>query len=75
MIDAKTCEVYSVGLCFASVCSDMQPEEITAHVNASHPTGVSSQWQVSPEPFADGTPNPAPCSHDREGCKHYLLVC
>jgi hypothetical protein len=69
-----TFEPYGVGLCYASVCTDLSDEEATARLNLTHPTGVTP-WQVSDEPtFSGGEANPAPCS-DSTTCRHVLFVC
>ncbi len=68
-------EAYSIGICYASVCSNKTPEEVVEEMNVWHPSGVSSKWELSEdETFASGEPNPNQCA-DREDCKHYLLVC
>lgn len=66
--------VYSFGLCYASVCAptDMEPEAVIEAVNASHPTGLDHGWKVADEPFSSGEPNP----FDAGDCgRHWLLVC
>lgn len=65
---------YSVGLCFASVCTALSAAETTAYMHEHHPTGISSQWDISDEPFRTGEPNPCPCEDDKSR-KHYLFVC
>ena len=69
--------VYSIGLCYASVCvpKDMSIEDITSELNASHPTGISSNWELSKNThFATGGTNPCECEHD-SGRLHYLFNC
>jgi len=66
--------VYSYGLCFASVCAplDMPEEEVVRQVNLSHPTGLDHGWKKADEPFRTGEPNP----FDAGDCGwHWLLVC
>jgi len=64
---------YSVGLCYASVCTDDDDATMLASINLSHPTGVG-EWQIADEPFASGDPNPCPCNHDAAK-RHVLVVC
>ena len=66
---------YSIGICHASVCSNLEPEKILERMNLEHPTGTPHEWAISEdECFAGGAPNPCQCTA-HEGCKHYLLVC
>jgi len=69
--------VYSIGLCFASVCArnDMSIEQITEKLNKEHPTGLDHGWELSKENFRDGTPNKCPCNVHPETRKHYLFHC
>lgn len=70
-------DVYGAGLVFLSACasSGLSIEDITAAVNAIHPTGISSKWSPSEdEKFATGQPNPCPCE-TRPGRTHYLFEC
>ena len=67
--------VYSDGIVHCSVCSALSPEETTAKLNAEHPTGITSRWEIADEPFATGEPNPCPCKENPETHKHYLFVC
>jgi hypothetical protein len=64
---------YTVGLCYASVCSSLSPEETIERLNLEHPTGIAP-WTLAEEPFRTGEPNPCPCP-DHSNAKHYLLVC
>ena len=76
MEDDDKVYVYSAGFVHCSVCApaEMTPEEVASAVNLEQPTGISSPWEVSSDPeFADGSPNPAPCS--RAGRRHWLLAC
>lgn len=68
--------VFKVGLLYTAACApaEMTPEQVGGAVNVEHPTGISSAWQVSEQPFEDG-PNPAPCADDPEGRLHWLLEC
>lgn len=68
---------YRVGLCHASVCApkDMPIETVEMQVNADHPTGIDSRWQLDEaDHFASGETNPCPCEQDRER-QHWLLSC
>lgn len=68
-------EPYTVGLCHASVCTDMTDEQATEMLNAMYPTGISSKWHISEEKtFRTGEPNPKPCE-DGQGRRHILFVC
>lgn len=68
-------EAYSVGLCSASVCTSLSPEEATLCLNLRHPTGIASRWQLSEDTaFRDGTPHPCQCPDHPEN-KHYLFHC
>lgn len=68
-------EVYSNGLCCCSVCTDLTSEkEIEKKVNIQNPTGIESQWTISPDKFKDGHSNPCPCETHKDR-KHYLLIC
>lgn len=68
-------EVYSIGLCFSSVCTSLTPAEAEVRMNAEQPTGISSPWKISPrKTFASGHPNPCDC-RERPGHKHYLFEC
>lgn len=67
--------VYSEGLLSASACAPagLTGEEVTAAVNATHPSGTRSGWQLSEDKtFHSGDPMPAACSKDA-GRRHWLL--
>lgn len=68
--------VYSMGMCHASVCAlaGLSAVEVAEQVNVNRPTGIMSPWSVVEEFFADGTPNPGPCSDDAAR-RHWLLTC
>lgn len=73
----KTVEVYSLGICAASVCAvnTMTSEEVVAEVNRITPTGISSDWELSSDKtFKNGEPHPCVCESDR-GRQHWLMVC
>ena len=72
----KDFEAYLVGIVYASVCSALSLEETTARLNAEHPTGIRSQWELSPDKkFASGGDNPCPCDRAPTTHKHYLFNC
>lgn len=67
---------YSVGLCQASACTSLSVEEAAVRMNAEHPTGISSRWEMSSDPtFATGQTNPCPCDEHSVTHKHYLFTC
>ena len=70
-------DVYSIGLCSASVCAPnaMSVGEVTVWLNQHHPTGIGSQWGLSDDKrFATGHPHPNPCN-THSGRTHYLFHC
>ena len=70
-------QVYSWGLVSLSACApkDMPIADVTREMNAQHPTGISSKWDVSDEKtFASGQPMPCPCESDADRL-HYLFHC
>lgn len=72
----KDFDVYAIGLCAASVCSSLPPEEIVTRINNEYPTGIDSKWAMSDDPtFRGGEPNPCPCDSGPETHKHYLMEC
>ena len=71
----KDFQAYAVGICNASVCSNLTLEETTRQLNREHPTGIG-KWELSQEPtFAAGEPQPCPCNLHPETHKHYLFEC
>jgi len=68
--------VYTFGICHCSVCApkDMKPEDVVASANLQHPTGISSPWAISSEPFRNRETNPCECNIDPNRL-HYLMVC
>lgn len=69
--------VYKNGLCYCSVCTNIQSRErIESLTNLKNPTGISSRWVISKdETFRSGEPNPCPCETNPETHKHYLMEC
>lgn len=67
--------VYAIGLCYASVCTNLSLEQATKRLNAEHPSGTTQKWQKSKDPtFHDGSPNPCNCEQGT-GKKHWLFDC
>lgn len=72
--EAPHFEAYTVGLCYASVCTSLDDESAASRLNWEHPTGVHP-WQIADDPnFAKGQSNSCPCPH-RPGCRHILFSC
>ena len=68
---------YAIGLCCASVCAPKTATiaGITDELNAQHPTGMASDWQLSSDAtFKTGGPNPGPCNASKDKL-HYLFEC
>jgi hypothetical protein len=68
-------DAYSVGLCYASVCTSLPDDDAAQELNWKWPTGISSRWSVADEPFRDGSPNPTPCERNPETHRHVLFSC
>lgn len=69
--------MYSIGVCAASVCVPKEtPKEIVEQwANEYQPTGISSDWKISEDKtFKTGELNPCVCEHDSSRV-HYLLTC
>ena len=66
--------IYSMGLCYASICSSLPIEEVKTRM-ALEPTGISNKWTLAGESFKTGEPNPCPCDKKPETHKHYLFSC
>lgn len=71
--DTPELEVYSEGICMASVCSSLSREEVVARM-ATRPTGTSGSWSLSADAFRDGKPNGGPCE-ETPGRHHWLFEC
>lgn len=68
-------EAYRVGLIMASACTSLDDKEATKLMNQEHPTGISSQWEVSKdEKFSTGQSNPCECP-DKSTHRHVLFEC
>jgi hypothetical protein len=75
--DEHTVEMYSIGICAASVCApkDMDHTEVVRICNETSPTGISSDWQLSKDKtFKNGEPHPCTCESDKAR-QHWLLEC
>ena len=48
-MSTKAIEVYSIGICYASVCAheSLGIEDVTEQINTLHPTGTMDEWQPS----------------------------
>jgi hypothetical protein len=69
-------KVYSVGICYASVCTSLQDvEEITRRLNEEIPTGVSPWRPSKRRAFNDELSNPRPCDYYPETHRHILFEC
>jgi len=64
--------MYSQGICYASVCTVFERDQIAAHCP---PSGTSLGWQVSDEDFQDGTKNGSPCPILPGTRRHWLMEC
>jgi hypothetical protein len=69
----KDFEIYSTGIVYCSVCSSLGLEETLSRVNLEDPTRAG--WELAPEPFRTGEPNPHPCENHPTTHKHYLFQC
>jgi hypothetical protein len=70
-------EIYSHGLCYASVCApkEMPLADVAAELNRQLPTGISFPWKPDEAPtFRGGQPNPCPCAKDPSRV-HRLFSC
>ena len=68
-------EVYSIGICNASVCTSLPINEATERLNAAYPTGIASQWKPSTDKyFRSGECIGHQCP-DHKNNKHFLFHC
>ena len=65
--------IYSEGLCFASVCSNLPQAEVERRMYA-WPTGVAQRWKLYEGGFRTGQTNPCQCNEHPDR-KHYLFSC
>ena len=68
-------EVYSDGICYMSVCTDMTPEEAASYANMVRPTGIRTGWRIAKEKFRTGETNPCPCDRHPVERIHILFEC
>lgn len=74
--EVKEFTAYSVGICCASVCTSLTPEDAEHQLNLEYPTGISSTWKLSEDKtFAGGKPMPCVCPDHPDTHKHYLFNC
>lgn len=67
---------YSVGICYASICTSLPIHEAEDRMNIAYPTGIASMWALADDKaFRTGAPNPSPCPDHPHTHKHYLLSC
>ena len=68
--------VYGQGLCCASVCTSLSPEDAAQRLNTTHPTGIDSKWELSEDEYFADKVNKNGCQcPDYPENKHYLFVC
>lgn len=66
---------YAVGICAASVCTSLQPDEAEQRLNQEHPTGIASRWTLAvDENFRTGEENGMKCP-DHPQHRHFLFHC
>lgn len=69
--------IYAWGLVMMSVCApaSMDAHAVEDSANRQHPTGITSEWTVSREPFR-GTSQVSPVACDTDADRrHWLLSC
>ncbi len=69
-----TFTVYSLGLVYSSVCTNLPKDKIAEHMAEHEPTGIGSDWRIADENFASGEKNGCPCP-DTKGNRHWLVSC
>lgn len=66
---------YAVGVCAASVCTSLHPEDAEQRLNQEHPTGIASRWALAAgEDFRTGEVNGMQCP-DNPTHRHFLFHC
>ena len=70
MTDETTFDIYAIGMYYASVCTNLPPEQATARLSDGPCDGG---WRLSEEAFRTGEPNGSPCNMGRTDCRHYLF--
>ncbi len=66
---------YSMGICYASVCTNLSVAAAERKLNLSEPAGPGLRWKHADEKFRTGEDNPCPCETHPETHKHYLFSC
>jgi hypothetical protein len=68
-------EVYTSGLCYMSVCTNLADKTaVEDHANATNPAGTRHGWKVTEPFFRTGQTNPCACNNNT-GKYHWLLTC
>lgn len=68
--------IYADGLVHSSVCTSLTDEQATSRINEQLPTGIASQWEISPdEKFSTGEWNGCPCETFPDTHRHILFNC
>lgn len=68
-------EVYSIGMCCASVCTTLSDEAATLRLNLEEPA-TPAVWAISADKtFHSGQPNPNPCENSPDTHRHILFNC
>jgi hypothetical protein len=71
---AEDFTIYSLGICYASVCTSLTNREATRRLNSEQP--VNSGWKVSKDKkFHSGQPNPCRCEDNPKTHRHILFSC
>lgn len=68
-------DIYSEGICYMSVCTNLPVEQVAEVANRLRPSGIGSKWEVSRDKhFHSGQPNPCKCELNADRI-HVLLEC
>lgn len=70
----KVFDIYSFGLFYMSVCTNMSPAEAELHARKNNPSGTQNGWRIAQEAFQSGEPNPCPCARHPDRI-HILFQC
>lgn len=68
-------DIYSVGLLYLSVCSNIEQRRLVELIQEKYPSGTSHNWDIAEENFNTGGENPCACHDNAETHKHYLFTC
>lgn len=68
---------YAVGPCYASVCTELDPQTAKFRMNENHKPQLGGKWEICREGrFQVGNlPNGGPCHSFPNTHKHYLFYC